>query len=374
ELLEARAGAVAQRGVWEGWWGEKDSEAGGEEARRVREKGRMSTLEIAAAEACGDLECPIDNQTLPGGCAIPYEGSTDDFCQSVTIGNIAFVVVIISVAMYLTGAPLVGLFCQIFLNPLLMFALIAIFGSNFPIATRIMAILVASAPGGNGSNVLTLLSGGNVEMSVAMTVFSTFMAFATVPFFVWLGTEVVWKDDAAELDVDFVSIVLAALTATLLPAIGVAIKRWAPASIAHFCSKYLALIGAIAVLFGAFLYLFDPLFILGLKDLGWQIWICAALINAGGLMIGYSASRFVMGFPRPFHRTIAFEVGTQNATIPLSIAAVTFGSGPVSSFFLPFLGAYLIMSGLVSYSLMLFWRYGDPILESENQVLPSTKD
>lgn len=387
----------------------------------------MSAEDVAAAQLCGDVQCPFDgNETAfleLTGCEVPYEGDLDDFCVSLNVGKAAQVVVVLGVLFYMTGvgaamdltkarqvfkrrhgrlAPMVGLFCQVILAPLFMFALIGIFGREFPVATRITAILIASSPGGSGSNLLTLLAWGDVELSVAMTSFSTLCAFGTMPFYVWLGAEVVWDDVAGSLKIDYIAIISASLTATLLPLIGLTIKEKVNRRAGEALAVYGTVLGIVLTLTAALVFLGDPLLRAGLdprEGSNWALYVCAFLLNLGGLGIGYGAS-FAMGFSHRVHRTIActyrrfgtvelrgggreedgraewltshyftafthtkntVEVGSQNAGIPLLSIAVSFDSGPVTALFLPFLGAYLLTSVLVNYPTMLIWRYGFPL-------------
>lgn len=341
----------------------------------------MSSQDIEAAQNCSSIECPIDaGFTSPIGCTIPYDGTPDDFCLSTQIGNISTLVVIIVLIAYMTGvgasmeiekikhamkhpkAPLIGLFVQTVLNPLMMFGVIAIFGDAFPLAVKLMAILIASSPGGNGSALLTLYSYGSIELSVVMTIFSTLCSFATLPFWIWFATEVVYKDESEGLSIDFTAIVLSAAMATILPLIGAGIRYKVSEKVGLFLAKYGTLLGIFGVAVIACLYFADPLFRYGLEDLGWELWICTFILNAGGMALGYFAS-VLCRLPHRFHRTIAFEVASQNLSIPLAIVNLSFGSGPVASLFLPFLGAYAIGSLPVNYGMMGFFRYCKPIHE-----------
>mmetsp|Transcript_12900 Transcript_12900/g.20869 ORF Transcript_12900/g.20869 Transcript_12900/m.20869 type:complete len:383 (-) Transcript_12900:708-1856(-) len=338
----------------------------------------MSSEYISEAAKCQALTCPANGESLPTGCVIPYNSTIDEYCKSRTIGLVSQYLVVGAIIVYMlaVGASMdwakvkhaakspkpaiVGLFCQIVLNPLMMFALIAAFGSSFPVATKVMAILVSAAPGGTSSNLLSVLAYGDVEISVMMTVVSTFFAFATMPFYVWFATSVIWRGETADLTVNFVAIILAALTCTLLPLIGFVLKEKFGQRFGFWLTSTGSIVGVVASLAIGLLYLLDPLFRSGLAGLGWQVWVCCVLLNAAGLTMGYLASRLCR-FPTRFHRTIAFEVGSQNVAIALAIVAVSFGSGPVGSLFTPFLGAYLITSSPINLSMMAVWRFGFPL-------------
>ena len=120
--------------------------------------------------------------------------------------------------------PLIGLLLQTVVNPGLMFALLAIFGSELRSETKVMALLVASAPGGSSSNLLTFLAYGDLEISIAMTIVSTVGAFATVPLFLFIGQELFL--DSLALKIPFENVVLAMLTAALPPFVGILLQKY----------------------------------------------------------------------------------------------------------------------------------------------------
>lgn len=75
--------------------------------------------------------------------------------------------------------PLIGLVAQFLLLPALTFLLTLILDIRPSIALGM--ILVASCPGGNLSNVMTYLAGGNAPLSVGMTAVSTAVAIVMTP-------------------------------------------------------------------------------------------------------------------------------------------------------------------------------------------------
>ncbi len=74
---------------------------------------------------------------------------------------------------------LIGVFSQFVLFPLITFVLINIINPTPSIALGM--ILVAACPGGNISNFLTHLSGGNTALSVSLTAFATLVAIVMTP-------------------------------------------------------------------------------------------------------------------------------------------------------------------------------------------------
>ncbi|HHC79567.1 MAG TPA: bile acid:sodium symporter family protein [Flavobacteriia bacterium] len=74
---------------------------------------------------------------------------------------------------------LIGIFSQFVLFPLITFTLVNIINPTPSIALGM--ILVAACPGGNISNFLTHLSGGNTALSISLTAFATLVAIIMTP-------------------------------------------------------------------------------------------------------------------------------------------------------------------------------------------------
>ena len=77
-------------------------------------------------------------------------------------------------------APLIGLVAQFLLLPAATFALTRVIDPAPSIALGM--ILVASCPGGNISNFVTHVAGGNTVLSISMTAISTVAAIFMTPF------------------------------------------------------------------------------------------------------------------------------------------------------------------------------------------------
>ena len=110
--------------------------------------------------------------------------------QSVLIMNICIGFVMFGVALELKVSDFkkilenprgiaAGMVSQFILLPLLTFLLVLLIDPMPSIALGM--ILVASCPGGNISNMLSLLAKGNAALSVSLTAFSTLLAIVMTP-------------------------------------------------------------------------------------------------------------------------------------------------------------------------------------------------
>ena len=78
---------------------------------------------------------------------------------------------------------LLGVLAQFIIMPLLAWCLVNAF--NLPIELAIGVILVGTCPGGTSSNIMTYLSGGDVALSVSMTMATTVLAPVVTPLLTW---------------------------------------------------------------------------------------------------------------------------------------------------------------------------------------------
>ena len=84
-------------------------------------------------------------------------------------------------------AAIVGILCQTVVNPLFFLAVISAFGLTD--AEKVAAMAIATSPGGSGSNFMTLITGGDVALSIALTCCSCVVCFVTMPLLFRLYTQ-----------------------------------------------------------------------------------------------------------------------------------------------------------------------------------------
>ena len=120
------------------------------------------------------------------------------------IAPIALALIMLALGLGLTGQDfirvvkqpkdfLVGLVCQLILHPIIAFLLLKIF--NLPLEIALGVMIIAAAPGGVTSNVLTKFANGDVALSISLTAIISLLSIITVPFIVFnsaklLGVEI----------------------------------------------------------------------------------------------------------------------------------------------------------------------------------------
>ena len=81
----------------------------------------------------------------------------------------------------------VGFVCQLILLPIIAFILIKIF--NTPIELALGVMIIAAAPGGVTSNILTKFARGDVALSISLTAIISLISIFSVPFIVFKSAD-----------------------------------------------------------------------------------------------------------------------------------------------------------------------------------------
>ena len=215
---------------------------------------------------------------------------------------------------------LLGAVAQYTIMPFVAFGLTKAFGLDPYLAVGI--ILVGCCPGGVSSNVMSFLAKGDVTYSVSMTMVSTLLAPLMTPMLV------LWLADTS-IDVNAKGMFLNILYVTV-----------APITIGFLCNYFLgkrkvfkeiqanmpavSVIGLMLIVGGVVVTVRPQLLTNGFS----LIFLVLAVVfchNALGYILGYSVGK-VFKFNTAKKRTIAIEVGVQNAGMATVLAAAFFAN------------------------------------------------
>ncbi|MBM97107.1 MAG: bile acid:sodium symporter [Oceanospirillaceae bacterium] len=206
-----------------------------------------------------------------------------------------------------------GVVLQFLIMPLLAW-LIAI-ALQLPDELAVGLILVGACAGGTASNVMTFLAGGDVALSVSMTLLSTLWGVVLTP---WLLA--FYARELVELDKVLMLITIGKLV--IIPvAAGVLCNRYMP-ELGRALHSYLPSIASAAIL--AILGIVVALNADEIATMGAVAAAAVILHNLGGLTLGYWLSRW-RGLTIAQSRTIAIEVGMQNSGLGAALALKFFG-------------------------------------------------
>lgn len=209
----------------------------------------------------------------------------------------------------------VGAVGQLIVLPLVAFAIARGFSLSAELAIGLM--LIAACPGGVTSNAVTYLARGDTALSILLTVFSSLLAFLSVPIVVNLGL-IGFGLEAGEIRLPFGETAITLFTTTALPVfIGMFVRaRWP--GVAGDWHRPL--------LYGSFAALMLMVLSLGVSLMGEDLTsllmggsLPVALLIAVMMSLGLAASRAV-GLAPAQRRTVAIELGLQNFTLALVLA------------------------------------------------------
>jgi BASS family bile acid:Na+ symporter len=208
---------------------------------------------------------------------------------------------------------LIGSCAQFTVMPLGAFALAKIFGLPGELAVGL--ILTGSAPGAMASNVMSYIAKADTAYSVSLTTVSTLLSPLLTPALTFILAGYV-------LNVPFFKMVLSVVQIVVVPLfIGFAIRYYLRERI----QKVLVIFPAISVTF--IIFICSLVIALNrdyLNKLTGMILAAAVLLNIYGMLTGYSVgSIFRMAVPRK--RTLAIEIGMQNAGLGTVLALKHFG-------------------------------------------------
>ena len=213
---------------------------------------------------------------------------------------------------------LVGLICQLILLPIIAFILIKIFRTPMEIALGVM--IIAAAPGGVTSNVLTKFANGDVALSVSLTAIISLISIVSVPFIVFKSADLLQVSYASS-DISMVGISLKMFLVVTLPVIiGMLIRKFAT----NFISSNASMIQKISIILFAFVFL--AIWVEEWENIMSylsQAGLITLVLNIVMMIVGfYVAKMFASGIEQ--RKCISLECGLQNGTLAVFVASQIF--------------------------------------------------
>ena len=213
---------------------------------------------------------------------------------------------------------LVGLICQLILLPIIAFILIKILNTPMELALGVM--IIAAAPGGVTSNVLTKFAKGDVALSVSLTAIISLVSIVSVPFIIFKSADLLQVSYASsEISMTGISLKMF-LVVTLPVIIGMIIRKLAT----NFVSINTLLIQRISIILFAIVFLAIWVeewenIISYLSQAG----LITLVLNIVMMIVGfYVAKMFASGAKQ--RKCISLECGLQNGTLAVFVASQIF--------------------------------------------------
>ena len=213
---------------------------------------------------------------------------------------------------------IVGLVCQLILLPIIAFILIKIF--NTPIELALGVMIIAAAPGGVTSNVLTKFANGDVALSVSLTAIISLLSILTVPFIVFKSADLLNVNYISK-DISMTGIALKMFLVVTLPVmIGMLIRKFST----NFIISKTVFIQRLSIVL--FLIVFASIWI--------EEWdkIFSYLSRAGIIALSLNLIMMIVGFyvAKVFassieqRKCISLECGLQNGTLAVFVSTQLF--------------------------------------------------
>ena len=213
---------------------------------------------------------------------------------------------------------LIGFVCQLILLPIIAFILIKIF--NTPIELALGVMIIAAAPGGVTSNILTKFAKGDVALSISLTAIISLISIFSVPFIVFKSADFLQVSYITK-DISMLGISLKMFLVVTLPVlIGILIRKFAT----DFIISKTKIIQKISIIL--FMIVFLAIWI--------EEWdrIVSFLVRAGSItltlniimmVVGYYVAKFLASGAEQ-RKCISLECGLQNGTLAVFVSTQLF--------------------------------------------------
>ena len=212
----------------------------------------------------------------------------------------------------------IGFICQLIVLPIVAYLIIITLG--VPIEMALGVMLIAAAPGGVTSNVLTKFAEGDVALSISLTAVMSLLSIVTVPFIV-INSINLFDITYVEREITMVSISLKMFFVVTVPVIiGMIIRHFT----GDLVIRNLKLIQRFSI--ALFLLVFAAIYIEEwdkIVSFLTRAGLIALILNVTMMVIGfYVAKFFTSGVPQ--QRAISLECGLQNGTLAVFVATQLF--------------------------------------------------
>ena len=230
---------------------------------------------------------------------------------------------------------LVGAISQIILLPIIAFILIKIWPISPELAIGVM--IIAAAPGGVTSNILTSFAKGDVALSVSLTAIISLLSVITVPFIIITSLNLLDLNNVSQ-KISLTNMALSMFLIVTLPVIlGMIVKKILSNFVLSFepIAKKISIFLFVLVLIGAILAERNNVIAYFA-----QAGLITLVLNVVMMIVAFYVAQ-LLGSGMAQKKCIAIECGLQNGTLAIFVATTLFGGS-----------VYLIPAA--TYSLIMF--------------------
>ena len=241
---------------------------------------------------------------------------------------------------------LVGLICQLLLLPFIAFLLLIIF--NLPTEIALGVMIIAAAPGGVTSNVLTKFANGDVALSISLTAIISLISIFSVPFIVFKSADLLKVSEISN-EISMIGISMKMFLVVTMPVIiGMLIRKFAT----NFVTSRSKLIERFSVLL--FVIVFAAIWIEEWENILsyiQQAGLITLVLNITMMIIGYYVAKLLASGIEQ-RKSISLECGLQNGTLAVFVSSQLFND---ITYLIP-TATYAIIMFLTSLIFVFFVR------------------
>ena len=214
----------------------------------------------------------------------------------------------------------IGLFSQLIILPIVAYVLILILKTPPEIAIGVM--IIAAAPGGVTSNILTKFANGDVALSISLTAVISLISIVSVPLIIFTSADLFGITNVAQ-NISMLGIALKMFLVVTVPVIlGMIIRKYAE----NFISSKVEIFNKLNIIF--FIIFFIAAFYEERENLInfiIQAGLISLILNISMMVIAYYlAKTFASGIKQ--QKCIALECGLQNGTLAIFVSTQIFGT------------------------------------------------
>ena len=212
----------------------------------------------------------------------------------------------------------IGFVCQLMILPLVGYSLIIIL--KVPIELALGVMLIAAAPGGVTSNVLTKFADGDVALSISLTAFMSLISIISVPFIIFQAIDLL-NIDYVEKEISIIGISLKMFFVVTVPVIlGMIIRKFA----GEFINRNVRNIQRISIFL--FIVIFIAIYVEEWNSIVMFVTTAGTVafaLNISMMIIGYYVAKFLASGVAQ-RRCISLECGLQNGTLAVFVGTQLF--------------------------------------------------
>ena len=241
---------------------------------------------------------------------------------------------------------IVGFICQLILLPVV--AYIIVLMMDLPIEIALGIMIIAAAPGGVTTNVMTKFANGDVALSISLTAIISLISIFSVPFIIFKSADLLGTP-AISSNLTMTGIALKmALVVTVPVMLGMIIRKFA----VNFVTSNISIIEKITIIL--FLIVFAAILVEekdNILNYFKQAGIAALTLNVVMIVLSYYiAKMFASGVKQ--RKCISIECGLQNGTLAIFVATQIFSD---ITYIIP-TAAYALIMYLTGFILIFILR------------------